>query len=138
MNVFDGKTNLRKPAKDMVLIKKLFFRFLLGDGFGEISTLCVLHHNFEFVVLGDVHFPEVDDIGMLEVTENLCLFHGFLFFLGRHVLDVHLLNDQQLVCWLVPHEISLTEGSFAQQLLFDIDFVFVLNDFNIHACRQII
>lgn len=93
MDMLDRKTDLRKPAKDTILLKELLFRFLLNDCFSEITAFGVLHYNFEFVMLSDVNFSEIDDIRVLQVTENLRLLHGFLFLFCRHVFDIHLFND---------------------------------------------
>jgi hypothetical protein len=46
----------------------LFLSLLGGDGLGEIPTFCILHDDFEFVLLGGVYFDELDDEGVIEIT----------------------------------------------------------------------
>ncbi len=97
MNMLDSETDLSEPVEDLILIKKFFVFLFLGDGFGEISALGEFHDDFEFILFGDVDFNEFDNVRMVKVFEYLGFFNGLVSLLLGHVIDVHLLDDKQLI-----------------------------------------
>ena len=79
--MFDGKTDLCEPIEYLIFVKEFFVFLFLCDGFRKISTLSILHYNFEFILFGDVDFDKLDDIGMIEISEDLCFFDGLISLL---------------------------------------------------------
>jgi hypothetical protein len=114
MDMLDSKTNLSEPIEDLILIEKLFVFLFLGNCFGKISALGELHDNFEFILFGDVDFNEFDDVRMVEVFEDLGFFNGLVSLLLRHVIDVHFLDDKELIVSFSLDEIGFTKSSFSQ------------------------
>lgn len=136
MDVFDGETDLREPVQDMTLLEV----FLLGparcDGLGDIPALSILHDDLELVLLGGIYLDEADDAGMVKTAQYLGLLDGFLALGLAHVLDIHLLYHQQLVCLLLAHQIGLAKSSFPQQSLLLVDLVLRLDYLHLHLLSK--
>jgi hypothetical protein len=81
MNVLDSETDLCKPIKDLIFVKKLFVFLFVSDRFGEIPTFSIFHDNFEFILFGDVDLNKFDDIGVIEIFEDLRFFNGLISLL---------------------------------------------------------
>lgn len=132
MDMLNSQTDLSKPIQNIGLLEILFSSLTGTDCFGQITTLSVLHYNFEFV-LGHVDLFEIDYVGMTQVPKDLSLFNGLLSFLRRHMFNIHFLDDKLLTCGYVTDKVGLAESSLAKEFLPSIDFVFVFDYLNFHS-----
>ena len=114
MNVLDSETDLCKPIKDLIFVKKLFVFLFVSDRFGEIPTFSIFHDNFEFILFGDVDLNKFDDIGVIEIFEDLRFFNGLISLLLWHVIDVHFLDDKQFAIGFSLDEVGLTKSALSQ------------------------
>ena len=118
----------------MLLLKVVLFCFSACDSLREVAAFSILHNDFELVILCDVDLTKVDNIGMVQVLQDLGFFDSFFFLFGGHVLNIHFLNNELLVGVLVLHKVGLPESSLAQQLFSGVNLVLAFNHFDFHHC----
>ena len=125
VNVLQRQADLREPVQHVILApilqlsaRPLFLLVLLLDAALQVAAVGVVHNDAQLPLLGLVHFPEADDVRVLQHFQDLRLPQRLPPLILIHILDINLLDYCVLLVGLALHEIRRTEGANAQCLDF--------------------
>lgn len=95
VDVFHPQAELCEPVENLAFTEVA--TSLTLDPILQITSICIVHHDVELLLLCFVNFSEHDNVRMIKSSQDLCFFHCFFPFLRGHLLDAHLFNDTFLL-----------------------------------------
>lgn len=141
--VLQAEANHREPPHDLVLAEVLdrttcfILLYLLVDDFLQVTTVAVLHDDFQVAVLRLEYVVDTDDVGVRHTLHDGA-FSQYLVEIAAHlcVVQAHLLHNEQLGGVLVANEVHLAVFAVAEFLHFTVamaSFRFRLRLFHLYV-----
>lgn len=113
MYVFEGKTDLHEHVENNVLGEDS--ALLVLDLGTQISAICEVHDNAEFVLLCLVDLAKADDVRVFKLLQDLGFLVGVRLFLLAEWVQVYLLDDAFGVVRAGFDQVALAKGTLAQR-----------------------
>jgi len=79
------QADLGEQIQHFNFTEKLASSLLLSNASGQVTTICILHHETEFVFAGAVDLSKPNDVWVVQLLQNLHLSCSYLSLLRTHV-----------------------------------------------------
>ena len=122
VDMLHTKAHLSEPVQNLVLAEvtaSLLFQFTR-----EITSISVVHDDAELSFSCLKCLDEFNDIGVLQMLDDLGLLQCLFFLVFAHALDIDDLHDALKLVWHPFNQVSFSKRALSKEFDFSVLFEF--------------